>query len=182
MTPEQRHSYRCESIDERQKAVIKVNGRDLVVQLMNQSAGGFSVSTSNKLRVREGKTVRVRTSAGWFEAQVVHKQVVDGNTVLGLVRIGDLADPRDAQLVKPGGRRFEVTGGGGTTPGAFLMLMIVAALAFWCAMWFQGIGGTAIRRVDLGAFVSRVIDTVKPAATAAKALPKVSQSAAANAE
>ncbi len=171
MTTEHRNSYRCESIDEGQKAVIKVGGRDVIAQVINQSAGGFSVSITTTLRVSEGKTLRVRTSAGWFEAQVIHKQVVDGTTTLGLVRVREFSDPRDAQLVKSGGRKYETCGSGSTPSGVLLMLMIVAAMAFWCSMWFQGVGGSAVRRVNLNAYVSQFVGD-------SKSSPQVDASAA----
>ncbi|MDA1051887.1 MAG: hypothetical protein O3C40_15585 [Planctomycetota bacterium] len=165
MTAEQRNSYRCQNIDLDQKAVIRVGQREVVAELINRSADGFSVTAKGSLRVREGKVLFVRTSAGWFQAQVIHKQMSGDQTTLGLVRLADLPDPRDAQLVKPGGRKLERTGSGSTSTGTLLLITIVAGLTFWGFLlnftWFRGsdAGG---RRVDLGAYLSRMIDQVTP--------------------
>lgn len=164
MTIEQRNSYRCQSIDERQKAVLKIAGREVVTELVDQSAGGFSVATSKKLRVREGKVLLVRTSAGWFQAQVIHNQRSEGKTTLGMVRLADLPDPRDAQLVKPGGRKLERTGGNTTSTGVFLVVAIVATLGFWVFMgnfaWFGGHNAGSGRRVDMGAYFSELVESM----------------------
>ena len=166
MTTEQRNSYRCPTTDDGQKAVIKLGHRKVVVALTNQSAGGFSVTAKGNLKVREGKVLLMRTSAGWFQAQVIHREMCGGQTSLGLIRLADLPDPRDAQLVKSGGRKFEQTCGGSTSAGSLLMVAIVAGLAFWGFMlnfaWFRGPDATAGTRVDLGAYLSRAIDHVTP--------------------
>ncbi|MEX0819864.1 MAG: hypothetical protein WD070_09720, partial [Pirellulaceae bacterium] len=80
MTTEKRNSYRCPNFDEGQKAVIRVGRRTIVVELMNQSAGGFSVTAPRRLRIRPGQVLLMRTAAGWFQAQVIHKQIRDGRT------------------------------------------------------------------------------------------------------
>ncbi|MBI2478516.1 MAG: hypothetical protein HYV60_07715 [Planctomycetia bacterium] len=166
MTTEQRNSYRCPNADDGQKAVIKIGQRQVVVALTNQSAGGFSVSADGNLRVSEGKVLLMRTSAGWFQAQVIHKETSGGQTSLGLIRLADLPDPRDAQLVKPGGRKLEQAGTGSTSAGSLLMVAIVAGLAFWGLMlnfaWFRGPDAAAGTRVDLGAYLSRTIDQLTP--------------------
>jgi len=166
MTTEQRNSYRCPNVDEAQKAVIKIGHREIVVDLTNQSAGGFSVVAKGKLRVREGDVLFVRTSAGWFQAQVVYRNTVSGKTTLGLNRVADLPDPRDSQLVKPGGRKYEAVGSGSTSAGSLLMFTIVAGLAFWGFMlnsaWFRGPGAANGMRVNLGSYLSRVVDHVTP--------------------
>ncbi|HUG70403.1 MAG TPA: hypothetical protein VMM76_21820 [Pirellulaceae bacterium] len=166
MTAEQRKSYRCPSADDTQQAVIQVGQREVVVVLTNQSAGGFSVTAKGDLRVREGKVLLMRTSAGWFQAQVIHKQTGGGQTCLGLVRLADLPDPRDAQLVKRGGPTLEHAGTGPTSAGPSLLLAIVAGLAFWGFMlhvvWFRGSDAAAEKRVDFGAYLSRAMERVTP--------------------
>jgi hypothetical protein len=166
MTTEQRKSYRCPTTDDGQKAVIKLGQRKFIVALTNQSAGGFSVTAKGNLRVRVGKVLLVRTSAGWFQAQVIHRQTCGGQTSLGLIRLADLPDPRDAHLVRSGGRKFEQATGGSTSAGSLLMVAIVAGLAFWGFMlnfaWFRGPDAAAGTRVDLGAYLSRAIDHVTP--------------------
>lgn len=163
MTTEQRDSYRCPIVDKAQKAVIRVGQREVVVALTNQSASGFSVTVKGNLRVREGQVLAMRTSAGWFQARAIHKLKKDGRTTLGLVRLADLPDPRDAQLVKPGGRKFEGAGSGSTKSGTLLLVMIVAGLGFWGFLvnfaWFHG-PDAAGKPADLRAYVSRVIDQV----------------------
>ncbi len=167
MTTEQRNSYRCGSIGESQKAVLKIRNREVVVSLTNQSAGGFSVTTTQNLHVNKGKTLLVRTSAGWFEAEVVHKQVAGGNTTLGLVRLADVADRRDAELVNPGGGLFEQTGKAAAKSSELLMLTIVAAIAFWCSMWFQGVGDSGARRINLSAYMSQMVGSITSSPSAA---------------
>lgn len=166
MTAERRKSYRCPSADDTQLAVIQVGQRKVVVALTNQSAGGFSVTAEGNLRVREGKVLLMRTSAGWFQAQVIHKQTSGGQTCLGLVRVADLPDPRDQQLVKRGVPTLEHAATGSTSAGPSLLLTIVAGLAFWGFMlsvvWFRGSDAAAEKRVDFGAYLSRAMDRVTP--------------------
>ena len=172
MTIEQRNSYRCPSAEDGQKAVIKVGQRKVVVELVNQSAGGFSVTAKGNLRVREGKVVLVRTSAGWFQAQVIHKETSGGQTSLGLIRLADLPDPRDAQLVKSGGCKLGRAGSGSTSAGSLLMLTIVFGVAFWGFMlnfaWFRGPDAAAGTRVDLSTYLSRALDRVIPTSSTSR--------------
>ena len=162
MTLEQRSSYRCPNVDDEHKAVIRIGQREVVVALTNQSAGGCSVVAKGKLRVCEGKTVQVRTPAGWFQAQVIHKYISNGQTTLGLNRLADLPDPRDARIVKTGGLAFEPIGSGTTSTGSLLMFTIVAGIAFWGFMlnfaWLRGPDGATGTRVDMGGYVSRTLD------------------------
>ncbi len=169
MTTDQRNSYRCQNTAAEQKAVIKVGKREVVVELTNQSASGFSVTANENLRIRQGNVLFVRTSAGWFQAEVIYQQKRSGQTTLGLVRLADLPDPRDAQLVKPGGRKFERVGSASTAAGPILLLAIVAGLAFWGFLlnftWFRGPAPAAGRHLNLGGYLSRVIEPVTPGRT-----------------
>jgi hypothetical protein len=182
MTTEQRDSYRCPIADESQKAVIRVGKRDVVVALTDQSASGFSVTAKGNLGARVGKVLTVRTSAGWLEARVIHKQKQAGQTTLGLVRLADLPDPRDAQLVKPGGSKFQAAGSGSTNSSSLLLVTIVAGLAFWGFLvnfaWFRG-PDAAGKPVDLGVYFSRMVDTVT--STAQDAPSRGTDAAASNA-
>lgn len=166
MTIEQRNSYRCPNVDKAQKAVIKIGQREVVVELTNQSAGGFSIVAKGKLRVREAQVLFVRTSAGWFQAQVIYRKCQDGRTTLGLNRVADLPDPRDAQIVKSGGRKFEAVGSGSTSAGSLLMFTIVAGLAFWGFMlnftWSRGPDAANVARINLGSHFSRMVDQITP--------------------
>jgi hypothetical protein len=161
MTNEKRKSYRCPVVDDNQKGVIRIGRRNVIVALANQSAGGFLVTARGNVRVRKDQLLLMRTSAGWFQARVIHKEKSGGQTTIGLIRLADLPDPRDAHVLKPGGRKFEGVGGGNSTSGNLLLVVIVAGLAFWGSLvdfaWFRG-PDAAHRPIGLGAYMSHAIE------------------------
>jgi hypothetical protein len=163
MTEEQRDSYRCATINDEQKAVLKIRGRDVVVRLLDQSAGGFSVSSRKRLRVRKGQRLLVRTSGGWFEAEVAYREVIDRETRVGLERVADLPDPRDRNPNLSRGRQWFTVRSGSSSAGTALMAAIGITLVFWFFLanfaWFGESAGPE-KHLSMKKFATRVLDRI----------------------
>lgn len=132
MSDNQRTTYRCASPPPGQKAVLKLGGRDHVVMLFDQSAGGIAVEFDGRLKAKVGDVVRIRTCTGWTEATVVHRQVAEGATRLGLERFNELPDPREpVWSLQPGKSRRSL---------GLLAAVLVVFLAgqMMNAGWFSG--------------------------------------------
>lgn len=132
MSDNERTTYRCASPPPGQKAVLKLRGRDHVVMLYDQSAGGITVEFAGRLKAKVGDVVRVRTCTGWTEATIVHRHVEDGTTRLGLERFGELPDPREpAWSLQPGKSRRSL--------GLLAAVLVVfLACQMMTADWFSG--------------------------------------------
>lgn len=75
-------------------AVLKTGREQLEVDLLDQSRGGFLVSSPCPIRVRPSEVVTLRTNMGWTEADVMHVHQQTGATRIGLRRRRELIDPR----------------------------------------------------------------------------------------
>ena len=132
MKEEKRTSFRCKGFAGSPKAVLQINKKEIVVDLDDQSAGGFAVSSNKRIPVREGSNLLIRTSAGWCEATVAYKEKHEGMMRVGLERICDLPDPRD-RCVR-GGRHAAISNAKSTPSGTILSMMLVLGLTFWIAV------------------------------------------------
>lgn len=130
MSTNQRSSYRCATPDPGAKAVFRVGRRKIVAELLDQSAGGFSIRYRGRPRVRIGHTAKLRTHAGWSEVTVVHVERIGGDTRLGLQRERELLDPRDERmLVRPSvPPLFGTSGIRLSSPAVVLMVILIAAV------------------------------------------------------
>lgn len=99
--PEQRLNYRSR---DRRKAVLRVGwwGR-YVLDLIEVSAWGFTLSSPHPLPLKRNVAYRLRTSAGWSRVCLVHSQAETGWHRYGLMRIEDLPDLRaNDRVLNPG--------------------------------------------------------------------------------
>jgi hypothetical protein len=95
METDQRKSFRILVPAGLEQAVLKVGRKKVTVRVVDSSAGGFAVASSENLTVEKGDTLLLRTSAGWHEVRVVrHESFTDG-VLLGVERLSDLDDPRE---------------------------------------------------------------------------------------
>lgn len=134
MKSNQRNTYRCASIDPEQRAVLKVGRKQIVVELVDQSMGGFAVRGLGKIRVKMGQVVRLRTSNGWSIVEVIHVSQEGKRSRIGLRRLDDLPDPRlmaAAHRNSFGGHRRYGSEASGGLLSRVLGLGLVAMAAFW---------------------------------------------------
>ena len=94
MSNEQRQSFRIRVPEELEQAVLRVGGRTVTVRMIDESAGGFAISSAKPISASQGEILRLRTSAGWHEVKVIHVVPCDNGVIVGLVRLQDLDDPR----------------------------------------------------------------------------------------
>lgn len=149
MSTNNRECFRCPAPDDGASAVLELGQRQLIVELIDQSAGGFAIRTAAKSRLRVGQTVKLRTNTGWCEALVVHVERVDDDLRVGLQRTGDLSDPREdlaltrnslPPLISQSGTSLGEKRG---LLGSFLAVMLALIVCFWVAVsypvWFSAI-------------------------------------------
>ena len=144
-TDNRRTSFRCPNTDADSCAVLRHGRKDRQVELVDQSAQGFSV-TGDRLKGRIGQRMLLRTPQGWSEVEVARREQDSKRITLGLKRISDLADPRElkqeasASLVL-WGTHVPRPIGGVSLSGTLLLSAVVAVLGFWVAIfgyaWFR---------------------------------------------
>lgn len=108
MSQETRHSVRIAVPAEQQTAALRIGRRELVVRLLNVSAGGCSVEAEEPVHAELGEQVQVRTAAGWTAAKVVSNSHDEVGNFLGLQWLCDVAVPGAAKK-RRAGRRGLVT-------------------------------------------------------------------------
>ena len=125
---ERRQSYRCPVQAEHQDALIVQQGGKghISCRLVDRSAGGFYVTCSAPERFREGQILRLQSSVGQYEVEVVHVRRQGDETHLGLERICDIEKPdkRPEPDTEPA-----VTGS--LTVGALLLIVVAVSLMYF---------------------------------------------------
>lgn len=102
---DQRQSFRC-PVRGPSECVLEVGGATIPGQLVDESAGGFSVLVENPPESAIDQPARLRTDAGWFPVRIIHIQQqevsIDNEDAgseespskkccrLGLCRLGDI--------------------------------------------------------------------------------------------
>jgi PilZ domain len=97
MTPERRQSRRYLVNGERRNARLRLPGQSVDVTLVDESAGGFAINTTDILGVKVGQVVLLRTMGGWTQSRVVRIRPEADGTHMGLERIRDLGILSDAE-------------------------------------------------------------------------------------
>jgi hypothetical protein len=99
---ERRKTYRIRVASQEQiQALLYIGGRDVTVELKDESLEGFGITVADALAVTEGDEVHLKTPQGWFAATVV--RVIwnsDGSVYVGL---------RRGPSGRPAGRRNTVS-------------------------------------------------------------------------
>jgi hypothetical protein len=92
--------------DGHDRAMLRHRGRDIPVQMLDESAGGFEFLPAKVLRIATGDTVRIKTPAGWHEVQVVHHEETPEGFLVGVERLADVADAREFAETAPRWRDY----------------------------------------------------------------------------
>ena len=79
---------------ERQHVLLRVRGKEVAAELVDQSSTGFSVMIP-KGRVRIGQRLLLGTRATWHEVEVIHVEKQGKELRVGLQTIEDCVEPRD---------------------------------------------------------------------------------------
>jgi hypothetical protein len=145
MFRERRNSFRCpiQSLDG--PALLKVGSKEIVVQLVEESAGGFGViADEGAAKLKEGQPGLLATTSGRFEVSVSHITNVDEKMRVGLNRLADLEGDNHAGLF------------GSTRSVALLLLGICSLFFFWGtafpSTWWHdiGLGGSRLSQTNVG--------------------------------
>ena len=134
MSTEHRTSYRCSTADSSQKAVLKVGREQWIVDLLDQSSGGFAISTLEKVALEPGQTIALRTNVGWSECEVIRVSAEQQATRIGLRRLHELLDPRlEQELHRSSMPAFAARGlkGSASPLACILGAALCLVIGFW---------------------------------------------------
>jgi hypothetical protein len=154
---EKRNAFRCPVSQPEHVALLRVGKkRQMRVQLLDESAGGFAVLADRHPGVQAGDVVRLCTESGWHEVRVVHvckhrPAVAEGESLgesegpqfrVGFERLRDLAPREGARCLRAWFGRLGI---GRSLPlfssaavvVVVLLLSVTAALAAGAAILHQ---------------------------------------------
>jgi hypothetical protein len=148
MSTNQRSSFRCQTIDPDQQAILQIGRKQVVVTLLDQSVGGFALQAPRRTRIGLGQVVTVRTNMGWSEAEVVHIEQEATLTRIGLRRLQELPDPRCEAALHANSLQFKAGRSLQSSGGALSRMFgwgLVLIAAFWIsashAVWLPPLQG-----------------------------------------
>ena len=100
---ERRDSFRCPVLPEHREGELRERVTKLISRrhracLIEESAGGFTVSCPNKAGIDEGRQLVLRTTKGRYGVRVVHANRNGDKTRLGLQRLYDIDEPTSGDL------------------------------------------------------------------------------------
>lgn len=100
---DRRRAYRCPVAGPRSGAILRLGTREMVAEIVDESANGFAVVVEENVRSETGQTFSLGTADGWVEVEVKNIQyqqwtsfeeggatVTKTRTRLGLLRLRDL--------------------------------------------------------------------------------------------
>ncbi len=101
----QRTSFRIQLNEGREGGSLVLGDREVPVQVVDESAGGFAVTVSCDLAIEKDQTCLLKTSAGCCEVRIARKEIYPDGLLLGLMRLRDLQetvedDPKAATIWK----------------------------------------------------------------------------------
>jgi len=87
---ERRASFRCPANGPRRAGRLRIGKRELAVEVLDESAGGYSIVCEQELDCEVGQSLLVRIESNWSKVRIMNLQQEDGHTRLGLLRLKDL--------------------------------------------------------------------------------------------
>lgn len=95
MAPERRESYRCAVMSGKDQALLHVGRKRIRSQLLEESAGGFSLMVPNASICKPGDCLLLEASSGRYKVRVVHCTEEGGAGRIGLQRLAALTGTSD---------------------------------------------------------------------------------------
>lgn len=135
MDTDQRKSFRILVPAGLEQAVLQVGRKNATVRVVDSSAGGFAVASSENLTVKKGDSLLLRTSAGWHEVRVVRHESFSDGILLGVERLSDLDDPRELECVSSGWSSTFLARHGGSGSARVFVLGVVAGAIIAGVVW-----------------------------------------------
>jgi len=99
MTEDRRSSYRCTARRDDDVAVIRTKRRDLVVRVVEESAGGIAIHTTQPNLFAKGDLLSIAHNATCFGVRVVHITDLEDRAKIGMERLGELKYLHSAGLL-----------------------------------------------------------------------------------
>lgn len=87
---DRREFFRCDLSKLGDKAVLRTNRRDYLVEMVEESAGGFGLRSETAIQTSEGAVLSMAYRGGCFEVEVAHITHNEEETRVGLKRLKEL--------------------------------------------------------------------------------------------
>lgn len=87
---ERRSSFRCPVQGAEEAAILRTRKLDLMVRVVEKSAGGFGAFVPLTASLEVGQVVALAMSSGCCEVEIVHKTEIEGESRLGLKHLRTL--------------------------------------------------------------------------------------------
>lgn len=94
---ERRASFRCPVNGPRRGGRLRIGKREIPVDVLDESAGGYSVVSEQELDCEVGQSMLLQIESSWTIVRIMNVQKGEANTRLGLLRLKDL----EASEVEP---------------------------------------------------------------------------------
>jgi hypothetical protein len=117
MFAEQRQSFRILAAPGHEQAMLRVGWRQIKVRLLDESLGGYAISSRKSIKTKIGEHLTLRTATGSYFVEVVRLERLSDGTILGLRRLAELNEKPE-----------ETLGAGWLTLAAATGMLLVIAL------------------------------------------------------
>jgi hypothetical protein len=87
---ERRAAYRFPVVGARGAGRLRIGPREIAVEILDESAGGFSAVSDETLAREVGQTLLLGVDSNWMEVRVMNLQPQGSRTRLGLARLRDI--------------------------------------------------------------------------------------------
>ena len=135
MHEDKRHSYRYPVQEGFRSAIVKIGRQELLVQLVEESAGGFSLTCDSPFAFKAGQEALLQNSGGVYQVEIAHVTKHEETTRVGLKRLASVSQPEPP---KSSGFAAIFAGGGQRQSGGVLSFMLFAAMGACLALFFSG--------------------------------------------
>jgi hypothetical protein len=87
---DRRASFRCPANGPRRRGRLRFGKREFPVDVLDESAGGYSVVCDQELDCEVGQSLLLQIESSWTIVRIMNVQTGESNTRLGLLRLKDL--------------------------------------------------------------------------------------------
>ena len=126
MNADKRQSSRIQIPEGREHATLLIGQREVVVRILDESAGGFAVALLAEDDIQQNQIYVLKTAIGLYETRVARIEHFQDGKLLGLMRLRELSEAGKNERKAAGiGSRWAT--GIGVTAVAGLLLCLLAA-------------------------------------------------------